>query len=137
MSSSHSIHAIGYHLVFCTKFRKPVLVNGLDVETKQILAEVCSEYGWLLHSVEIMPDHVHLFVQCDHTTTPVDMVRTLKSISAVYLFTKWAHLKKSSFWGTGLWSRGAYYATVGSMTEGAVKKYIESQRQISGKPESV
>lgn len=101
----------------------------MEIELKQIIGETCKTYGWILHSIEVMPDHVHLFVQADHTTAPVEIVKTVKSISAVKLFTQFPDLKKRKFWGSGLWSDGAYYATVGSVSEEAVRRYIETQKQ--------
>ncbi|MDO9508043.1 MAG: IS200/IS605 family transposase, partial [Thermovirgaceae bacterium] len=86
-------------------------------------------YDWNLESLEIMPDHVHIFVQADHLTAPIQISRTLKSISAVRLFDNFPALKRRMFWGSGLWSRGCYYATVGHISEEAVKKYIETQKQ--------
>jgi putative transposase len=76
-----------------------------------------------------MPDHVHIFVQADHTTAPVTIAKTLKSISAVHLFNKFPDLKKRKFWGSDLWSQGTYSATVGHISENAVKKYIETQKE--------
>ena len=76
-----------------------------------------------------MPDHVHIFVQADHTTAPVVIAQTLKSISAVDIFNKFPTLKQRKFWGSGLWSRGTYYASEGHISEDAVKKYIETQKQ--------
>jgi len=55
--------------------------------------------------------------------------QTLKSVSAVYIFEKFPKLKGRKFWGSGLWSRGTYYATVGSISEESVKKYIDNQKR--------
>jgi len=128
IKTKHSICSIGYHLIWCTKYRKPILKNIVEVELRNIFGQSCSQYNWKLRSMEIMPDHVHLFVQCDHETAPVNIVKTLKSISAVYIFTKFPYLKGQAFWGSGLWSKGAYYSTVGHISEELVKKYIESQK---------
>lgn len=128
IKTKHSICSIGYHLIWCTKYRKQILKNIVEVELKNIFGQTCSQYNWKLRSIEVMPDHVHLFVQCDHETAPINIVKTLKSISAVYIFTKFPHLKGQAFWGIGLWSKGAYYSTVGHISEEVVKKYIESQK---------
>ena len=86
-------------------------------------------YDWKLHSLEVMPDHVHVFVQADHVTAPVEIAKTMKSISAVYIFTKFPLLKQRKFWGSGLWSKGTFYASVGGVSEAAVKRYIETQKE--------
>jgi putative transposase len=127
--SSHAVHALGYHLIFCPKYRHQVLEGAIEIELKRIFAETCKTYGWELHSCEIMPDHCHLFVQADHMTAPGEIVKTLKSISAVYIFTKFPDLKKRKFWGSGLWSPSKALFSVGHISEDAVKRYIETQKQ--------
>jgi len=129
LSISHAKHCLGYHIVFCPKYRHQVLSGAIEVQLKQVIGETCKTYGWILHNLEVMPDHVHIFVQLDHTVAPVEVVKTVKSISAVKLFTQFPDLKKRRFWGSGMWSDGAYYGTVGSVSEDAVKKYIETQKQ--------
>lgn len=99
---SHSISKLGYHLIWCPKFRHPILKDAVEIELRHILQQTCITYGWVLHELEIMPDHVHLFVQASPTDTPVNIVKTLKSISAVHLFNKFPRLKGQKFWGTGL-----------------------------------
>lgn len=127
ISGNNCVHALGYHIVWCPKYRRCVLKDDVAIELKNIIAQACSEYGWILHAIEVMPDHVHLFIQADHQTSPVEISKTLKSISAVYIFTRFPALKGRRFWGSGLWSKGTYYASVGSASEEAVKKYIETQ----------
>jgi putative transposase len=105
------------------------LVGAVEIELKRILAQTCMAYDWELQALEIMPDHVHLFLQSDHLTAPVDIAKTLKSISAVYLFNKFPKLKARKFWGSGLWSRGTYYASVGHLSEEAIRQYIETQKE--------
>jgi putative transposase len=127
-SSGHALHSIGYHLIWCPRYSHPVLVGAIEVELKRILAEICVAYEWELQALEIMPDHVHIFLQADHLAAPVDIVKTLKSISAVQLFNKFPKLKARKFWGSGLWSKGTYYASVGHICEDAVKRYIETHK---------
>jgi putative transposase len=128
-ASGHALHSLGYQIIWCPKYRHSVLVGAIEVELKRILAETCVAYDWQLHALEVMPDHVHLFVQADHCTAPVEIAKTLKSISAVHLFNKFPRLKARKFWGSGLWSRGTYYASVGHISEQAIRKYIETQKE--------
>ena len=127
-NKKHSTSELGYHFVWVTKFRHPVLKNGIDVVLKNIIGEICLEYEWVIHSLEIMEDHVHLFVQVDPENSPSNVIRTLKSISAVKIFTMFPKLKPQKFWGTGLWSRGYYVGTCGNMSADVIKKYIENQK---------
>lgn len=126
--SKHAVHKLGYHLVFTTKYRKSILKDGVDVILKNIIGETCVAYGWIIHALEIMPDHVHLFLQVSHTDCICDVVKTLKSISAVKIFSEVEGLKKKHFWGSGLWSDGTFYATTGDVSAETIKKYIEEQK---------
>ena len=63
----HSIHKLGYHFVWCTKYRHPILVNGVDDTVKRVIAQTCGLNKWICKEIEIMPDHVHLFIQAPHT----------------------------------------------------------------------
>lgn len=127
ISENNCVHSLGYHIIWCPKYRHAVLKDDIAVEAKHIISETCGEYGWILHAIEVMPDHVYVFVQADHQTEPVEIAKTLKSISAVYIFAKFPKLKGRKFWGSGLWSRGTYYGSVGETNEETVKKYIETQ----------
>jgi putative transposase len=71
-----------------------VIYQGSGRFFKKILAETCEQYGWKLETLETMPDHVHLFVRTDHMTAPIDIAKTLKSISAVYLFYNFSNFKR-------------------------------------------
>lgn len=127
-ATKHAKFSLGYHIVWCPKYRHSVLEGAVEVELKQILSETCAAYGWSLESIEVMPDHVHIFVEADPQTAPVNIAKTLKSISAVHLFNRFPRLKQRRFWGSGLWSRGTYYGSVGHISEDTVRKYIESQK---------
>ena len=91
-----------------------------------------SSYGWSLKAIEVMPDHVHLFLEAFPDEAPSMIARTLKSISAVHIFTAFPKLKERKFWGSGLWFRGCYYESVGAITEESVKMYIENQKSNIG-----
>jgi len=126
--NNRSVHEIAYHIIWCTKYRHNVIFDLVEIELKKILAETCDYYGWKLEKMETMPDHVHLFIRSDHLTAPVEIAKTLKSISAVHIFSTFPKLKGKKFWGSGLWSRSTYYGAVGHVSEETVKKYIEDQK---------
>jgi putative transposase len=129
IKGNHAVHKLGYHIVIVPKFRHDVIINLVEVELKRVLTQTCMANGWILHTMETMPDHVHMFIQLPHTIAPVDAVRCLKSVSANHIFTVFPKLKGRKFWGSGFWSRGAYYATVGSVSEEAIRMYIENQKK--------
>lgn len=125
----HSVYEIGYHIIWCTKYHNKVLVGPIEVACKRIIGETCAVYGWPLKEIEVMSDHVHLFVESDPQTAPSQIARTLKSISAVSLFKEFPKLKGRKFWGSGLWSASTYYGSVGHISEETVRRYIQTQKE--------
>ena len=125
---SHSVSQLGFHIVWCTKFRHKVLNANIALSVKKIIAETCREYGWACRVIEVMPDHVHLMIQISPNDRLVDVVRTLKSISAVSIFQEYKDLKGQKFWGSGLWSRGTYYGSVGQVSQETIINYIKNQK---------
>ena len=128
MSTNHSKFFLGQHIIWCPKYRRQILKGAIEVALKQVLAETCAHYEWKLESLEVMPDHIHIFLQADPQTAPAQIAMALKSISAVQLFAMFPELKKRKLWGSRLWSRETYYVTVGHITESSVRKYIETQK---------
>jgi putative transposase len=126
--TNHSVNKIALHIVWCTKYRHQILTNGIDLLVQRIIAESCREYGWACRSIEIMPDHVHIFIQISPLDRPIDIVRTLKSLTAIAVFYKYPKLKGEKFWGSGLWSKGTYYGSIGQVSQETILKYIENQK---------
>ena len=131
MSRNHAVFSLGYHLIWCPKYRHAVWDDAVAIALKRIIVETCRVYSWELQELEVRPDHGHIFVQADHTTAPIQIAQTLKSISAVHIFHAFPKRKGRKFWGSGLWSRGTYYATVGHISETVIRQYIESQKTRS------
>lgn len=76
-----------------------------------------------------MPDHVHLVLSIPPTEALTAVARTLKSLSAVHLFSSFPKLKAKKFWGSGLWSPATFYGSVGSVTEDVVRGYVAMQKE--------
>lgn len=127
-SGSHCKYLAQYHIIWCPKFRYPVLQNGVDDTLRQILSDICSRYHYNIKALEIMPDHIHLFVDCPQTVAPCDIARTLKSISAIALLKTYPQLKQFYARCGRLWSSGYFISTIGHVCEAAVKEYIEEQK---------
>ena len=126
-SASHCKYLTQYHIIWCPKFRYPVLKDETGETLKIILQEICAQYHYRIKALEVMPDHVHIFVDCPQTAAPCDIEWTLKSISAVKLFRAYPELKKFYARCGALWSAGYFISTVGHISEATVRKYIEEQ----------
>lgn len=64
-SNNNVVYSCKYHVVWCPKYRRKVLINGIDVRLKSLIQEVCNEYHIDIIEMEIMPDHVHLLIEVD------------------------------------------------------------------------
>lgn len=89
----------------------------------------CFNYGYMLQ-MEIMPHHCHLFISAPPTIAPVDIVKTLKSVCALHIFRTFPNLKSQKFLGSGLWSKGYYVGTAGSVSAETIQKYIQNQKLV-------
>ena len=128
-SASRCKYLTQYHIIWCPKFRYKVLKDGVDGTLKEILFDICSRYKYKIKALEVMPDHIHIFIDCPQTVAPCDIVRTLKSLSAIELFKRYPELKRFYAKCGRLWSNGYFLSTVGSVSEATIRKYIEEQKQ--------
>ena len=128
INKNYSVSQLGVHFVWCTKYRHKVLINLAEEIVKQTIVEACMQYEYNLISLEVMPDHVHCLIQLPPTEAPVNVAKTLKSLTAIAVFSKCKDLKKNKFWGSGLWSNSTYYGSVGETTQEVLKNYIEAQK---------
>lgn len=120
----HRVHLILYHIVFCPKRRKPVLVGSVAKDVERLIRLKCEEQGWEVVALEIMPDHVHLFVRAWPTTSAAEVVKQVKGITSHELRGKYPHLLKLP----SLWTRSYFASTAGNVSQEAIRRYIDSQR---------
>lgn len=122
--SSTSVFNIGYHLVWCPKYRRKVLVGDVETRLNEILVEKAAEINVQIIQREVMPDHLHLFVKTNPTDAPHYIVRQFKGYTARVLRAEFPHLLKMP----SLWTRSYYCESVGHISEETVLKYIEDQK---------
>ena len=120
-----AVFSLKYHLVWCPKYRRQVLVAPVDARLKEVLAAVSESHGWTLHTLEVMPDHVHVFVEADPTACAAEIVNRLKGASSRILRDEFPSLKSRL---PTLWSRSYFAGTVGSVSEAVIRRYIDSQK---------
>ena len=127
-STSHCKYLCQYHIIFCPKFRYSVLNGNIETSLKEILIGVANRYEYEIIQIEVMTDHIHIFVGAKPTVDPMDIVRIFKSITAIELFKKYPKLK--SFYGKcgSIWSVGKFMSTVGNVSAETIKKYIAEQK---------
>ena len=120
-----AVFSLKYHLVWCPKYRRQVLVKPVDRRLKALLQEKAAELGMTIQTLEVMPDHVHLFLECGPTLCVAEIVNRLKGFTSHQLREEFPFLRSRL---PTLWSRSYYAGSVGSVSEAVVRKYIESQK---------
>jgi len=126
-SNNNVVYSCKYHVVWCPKYRRNVLVDGVDERLKSILIEVVKESKSEVIEMEIMPDHVHLLVECDPQFGINKLIRMMKGRSSRYLRSEFPWLKSRI---PSLWTNSYFVSTVGGTTLDVVKQYIENQKGV-------
>ena len=96
------VYQTAYHVVWCPKYRRSVLTGAVADSLRLLLTEVCNENGWVILSLEIQPDHIHLFVSIPPSKAVSDAVKKLKGTTARKLFLQHPDLKKATSGWTSL-----------------------------------
>jgi len=126
-TTAHAVHLLVYHLVWCPKYRRPVLVDGVVERLRVIVAEVVAEHGWQLAELAIRPDHVHAFVRCRPTDPPHLVVRALKGRTSRLLRREFPALRRRL---PTLWTRSYFCASAGNVSAATIQRYIEAQKGV-------
>ncbi|MBV9852377.1 MAG: IS200/IS605 family transposase [Armatimonadetes bacterium] len=120
----HRVHLLMYHLIFCPKRRKKVLVGDVARDLDALVREKCAEKGWTVHELAIQPDHVYLFVQVNPEDSASDVLRHVKGYTSHTLRLRYPELKKLP----SLWTRSSFSATAGNVSQATIQRYIAAQR---------
>ena len=126
-SNRNIVYSCKYHVVWCPKYRRKVLIDGVDVRLKQILQEVVSETTGEILELEVMPDHVHVLVDIDPQYGIVKLIRNMKGRSSRLLRQEFAWLRSRL---PTLWTNSYFVSTVGGAPISVVKQYIENQKHV-------
>ena len=125
--SSHSVYNLGYHIIWCPKYRRKVLVDGVDERLKELLFEKAAALEITIEKMEVMPDHVRLFVKGKPTLAVHFIVNQLKGYTSMMLRREFPKLKSRL---PTLWTRSYYAESVGHISEDTIKRYIEDQKKV-------
>lgn len=124
-TSNKAVYNIGYHLIWCPKYRRKVLVDTVAERLKELLCEKAVSIGAHIESMEVLPDHVHLIVKAPPTLPPHYIVQQLKGYSSHELRKEFPKLKSRL---PTLWTRSYYCESVGHISQATIRRYIEDQK---------
>lgn len=124
-SNETTVFCCRYHVIFCPKYRRKVLIHGIDERFKEIVLSMQEEQNFKVLKMEVMPDHVHLLLDVDPTIGVNTLVGRIKGKTAHILCREYPEIRRRI---PTLWTRSKFIATVGSVSLDVVKKYIEDQK---------
>ena len=112
-----------YHIVWTPKYRRGLLINNIKVRLEKIIKEVCLEHGCQIKALEILPDHIHVFLTYSPAYPPNKIVKIMKGRSSNILRKEFPELLKMET----LWTRSYFICTVGNASAATIQKYINDQ----------
>jgi putative transposase len=124
--SSHTTYDLKYHIVWITKYRKPVLKGEIALRARDLLREICKSLDVEIIRGSLSKDHVHLFLSVPPHISLSNLVQAMKGKSSRKMMMEFKALNRT-FWGRHIWARGYFAATSGNVTDEMVMKYIEQQ----------
>lgn len=123
---AHTVFAIHLHIVWVTKYRKPVLAGEVGVRVRELVRQICRDQDVEILKGHVAKDHVHVFVSVPPQVTVSRLVQRVKGKTSYRLMAEYGHLRRQ-FWGRHLWARGYFCVSSGNVTDEAVLAYIENQ----------
>ena len=124
---AHTESDLKVHLVWCPKYRRPVLRGEVALRVRDLVRQIAAEHELEVISGKVARDHVHVFLSYRPTQDVSQIMQWLKGISSRVLLQEFPHLRKQ-FWGRHFWSRGYMAVSSGTITDEMVQAYIEEQQ---------
>ena len=126
-SNNNVVYSCKYHVVWCPKYRRKVLENGIDDRLKELIEEICAESDIQIIEMEIMPDHVHLLIEVDPQYGIYRAVKKIKGRTSRILRQEFPILVRRL---PTLWTNSYFVSTVGGAPLAVIKQYIENQKNV-------
>ena len=126
-SNNGVVYSCKYHVVWCPKYRRKVLVDGVDERLKEIAHAVAEEMRFEIIEMEVMPDHVHMLVEVDPQLGIHKAVKRIKGRSSHDLREEFPWLRRRL---PSLWTNSYCVSTVGGSPLAIMKQYSEDQRGV-------
>ena len=127
--TSHSVYDIKYHVVWITKYRKPMLSQEVGKRLRELIRQICESMDIKIVKGHVSRDHIHMMVSVPPYISVSDMMKRIKGRTSYKLLNEYRSLKKA-FWGQHLWARGYFAASTGNVTDEVIKQYIEEQSKL-------
>lgn len=124
-SNNNIVYSCKYHVVWCSKYRRKVLINGVDTQLRELLTQYATNLSVDILEMEIMPDHVHILMEVDPQLGIYKAVKSLKGYTSRVLRQEFPFLRTKI---PTLWTNSYFVSTVGGASLETIKQYIENQK---------
>ena len=124
--TSHSVYDLKYHLVWITKYRKPVTFGDVAIRLRELIREICKSLDIEIIKGHVSKDHVHLFVSVPPQLSISKVMGRIKAKTSRKMLSEYRRLAKE-FWGRYLWARGYFAASSGNVTDEVIMQYLEER----------
>lgn len=124
-SNNNVVYSCKYHVIWCPKYRRKVLVGDVAERLETLVREAAAEQQSDIIELEVMPDHVHLLIEVDPQYGMHRLVKQIKGNSSRVLRQEFPKIKSRL---PTLWSNSYFVSTVGGAPLAIIKQYIESQQ---------
>lgn len=124
--TSHTLFDLKYHLIWTTKYRKPILLGKPALRVRALVREICDAHQIEILKGHVSTDHVHIFVSMPPQISVSKIAQYLKGKTSRKLLQEFPAFRKT-FWGQHVWSRGYYAVSSGHITDEMIMDYIAHQ----------
>jgi len=122
------VYCLQYHIVWCTKYRRKIIMNDIELAVKEHLYHTAKDLDIKILAMEIMPDHIHMLIECKPQCRISDAIKVFKGNTARWLFLKHPEIKKQLLDGH-LWNPSYFAVTVSERTKEQITNYINNQKE--------
>lgn len=124
----HNKNLLMVHIIFVTKYRKPLLYGQLRDDIKQLMYDTCQKHHWYIKRMETDKDHIHMLLQYNPNDSVRGIASLLKQCTTFHIWTKYEHVLRKHYWKERtLWSDGYFAASVGQVSQSTIEHYIANQ----------
>lgn len=124
-NNNNIVHNCKYHVVWCPKYRRKVLIGDVKARLKDLVKQICQKNQFDLLEMEVMPDHIHLLLEVNPQFGIHKAVKLIKGTTSRILRSEFKQLTTKL---PTLWTNSYFVSTVGGTPLSAIKQYIESQK---------
>ena len=125
---AHTVFEIHLHLVWTTKYRKPILTGKVSTRVRDLIREMCGDHDVKIMKGHVSKDHVHLLVSIPPQMGISKLMQQLKGKTAYKIMQEFPHIKKQ-YWGQHMWARGYFCCSTGNVIDALIAEYIANQTE--------